>query len=125
MKKLFILDDNEELLEITQLILGKDYIVYAKPSAESIAEELRNFQPDLMLIDHFVGDHNSEEIMHHIQHAIPNFSVPFILFSASHDISEKAAKLGAAGFIEKPSSISYIKEYIKKFFHDDTVAETK
>ena len=116
MKKIFYLDDNEELIEILELVLGKDYIIYSRNSAENVTQELMNFKPDLILIDHFIGDNNSEEILNGIKNTFPGFAIPFILVSASHEIAEKAKLLGAAGFIEKPSSISYIKNYVKEFF---------
>lgn len=116
MKKIFHLDDNAELIEITKITLGRDYIIESRSSVENLADELRNFSPDLILIDHFVGDANSTEILKDIQNSIPGFSIPFILYSASFDIEERSKRLGAAGFIEKPSSIRYIKEYIGDFF---------
>lgn len=116
MKKIFLLDDNVELIEITEMVLGKEYIVQSSTTADNIADELRMFNPDLIMIDHFIGDSNSEAIVSSIKTAIPGFSIPFILFSASYDIETKAENLGAVGFIEKPASINYIKEYIGKFF---------
>lgn len=114
MKKIYLLDDNVELLEITELILGKEFIVKSNSTILHISEELQEFNPDLIIIDHFIGDSNSEEILKIIHNAIPGFKIPFILFSASHNIEEKAAELGAVGFIEKPSSIAHIRHYIKQ-----------
>ena len=116
MKKIYLLDDNAELVEITEMLLGKEYLIRSKMDTDNLTEELRDFKPDLLLIDHFIGDVNSEQVLMQLKTAIPNFEVPFILFSASHDISERAHRLGAAGYIEKPSSITYIKSYIKEFF---------
>ena len=117
MKKIFHLDDNEELIEITGMILGKEFEFRSRSNVENLAEELRNFSPDLILIDHFIGDMKSEDVLKDINHSIPGFSIPFILYSASSDISQRAFLLGAAGYIEKPSSIRYIKEYIRNFFN--------
>jgi two-component system chemotaxis response regulator CheY len=122
MKKIYLLDDNIELLEITELILGKDFIVKSNSSIKGITEELQEFNPDLILIDHFIGDSNSEEVLKNIHNAIPGFRIPFILFSASHNIEEKAAELGAIGFIEKPSSIAHIRSYIKECLENGKVA---
>lgn len=116
MKKIFHIDDNPELVEITEMVLGKDYEVRSRSSVEGIASELLQFSPDLILIDHFIGEFNSEEILKDIHTAIPGFSIPIVLYSASYNIEDKARKLGAVGFIEKPSSIKYIKEYIHNFF---------
>lgn len=114
MKKIYLLDDNIELLEITELILGKEYIIKSNSTILNITEELKEFNPDLIIIDHFIGDSNSEEILKIIHNAIPGFKIPFILFSASHNIEEKASELGAVGYIEKPSSIAHIRSYIRE-----------
>jgi DNA-binding NtrC family response regulator len=114
MKKIYLLDDNIELLEITGLILGKEFIIKSNSTIDNITEQLQEFNPDLIIIDHFIGDSNSAEILKTIQNAIPGFRIPFILFSASHNIEEKARELGAIGFIEKPSSIAHIRSYIRK-----------
>ena len=120
MKKIFHLDDNAELIEITEILLGNDYEVRSRSTVDGIIENLREFQPDLILIDHFMESVNSEELLLAIQTAIPERSIPFILYSASVDIEEKAGRYGAAGFIEKPSSIQYIKNYIDNFFLKDS-----
>jgi len=119
MKKIFHIDDNEELVEITEMVLGKEYEIKSRSTVEGIAGELRQFNPDLILIDHFIGELNSEEILKDIHTAIPGFSIPVVLYSASYDIEEKAKRLGAVGFIEKPSSIKYIREYIHNFFQEN------
>jgi len=119
MKKIFLLDDNTEMIEIAEMVLGKDYELYSKKDTANVTEELKDFEPDLILIDHFIGDSNSTEVLTEIKNAIPGFSVPFILFSAAHDISARAHSLGASGYIEKPSSINYIKSYIREFFENN------
>lgn len=116
MKKIYLLDDNAEMLEIAGRVLGKEYIVKGDPDAENITANLRDFKPDLLLIDHFIGEHNSESILEEIRTAIPGFSIPIVLFSASPDVEQKAKLMGASGFIEKPASIKYIKDYIESFF---------
>ena len=113
MKKIFLLDDNVELIELTEMVLGKEYIIKSVSTVDNLKEEISSFAPDLILIDHFIGDSNSENIMKDIHLSNPDFNTPLVLFSASHDIEAKAERLGAAGFIEKPSSIGYIKSYIR------------
>ena len=116
MKKIFLLDDDAELLEIVSIVLGKNYELCCRADTDDLVTALVNFKPDLMLVDHFIGMDNSASILHHLHAAIPDFAIPVVLFSASFDIAEIAATIGAAGFIEKPCSISHLKKYIAGIF---------
>ncbi len=116
MKKILALDDNEDMLEMLQLILGKKYEVHCLMAPEQFDEQVHSFQPDLIIIDHFIGQYTSGTLMEDIGKNNFRQSFPFILFSGSHDVEARANELGAAGFIMKPSSINYIRNYVDDFF---------
>ena len=108
------MDDNEEFVELSKMIFGKEYVVFGKLDTENIGAALKEFKPDLIIIDHFIGKSDSDQVLAEIKNAIPDFSIPFILFSGSQDVKERAEKLGAVGYIEKPSSIDHIRTYIRE-----------
>lgn len=116
MKRVFVLDDNLELLDIMERILKPDYIVYLKPNTENVMDDLRSFKPDLIILDHSIGDINSTKLMGELKSLDPLIKAPVILFSAHIKLPQLATDLGADGYIEKPSPISYIREYIKNAF---------
>ena len=118
MKRIFILDDNEDFLDIMQLILKNSYIVECNKNPHNVQRALSEFKPDLLIIDHFIGHVLAENVLNNLKESIPGFHIPFILFSAASDIKEKAEKIGAAGYIEKPFSIADIKNYIADFFNE-------
>lgn len=122
MKKIFILDDNEELLDIMKRILQKEYVVYLKSDSENILREIASFQPDVILLDHYIGNENSGTIIEGLKNSDPSFSTPIILFSAHPQLKQTALTTGAIGYIEKPSEISYIRSYIKRVLGDDVSA---
>ena len=122
MKRIFILDDNEDFLDIMQLVLQHSYVVTCKQDPNDIEEALVAFKPDLLIIDHFIGHMLAENILNKLKESIPGFNIPFILFSAASDIQEKADRIGAAGYIEKPFSIDHIRSYIADYFN--TKSET-
>lgn len=114
MKKIFILDDNEELLDIMERIFRKDYIINFKSDSENIVEEINDFDPDVILLDHYIGNINSTNIIMELKKCRKDFSTPIVLFSAHPQLKETAMQTGAVGFIEKPSDITYIRNYIKQ-----------
>jgi DNA-binding NtrC family response regulator len=117
MKRIFVIDDNEDFLDIIQLVLQDNYIVTCKQDPENFEEALKEFKPDLLIIDHFIGHILAENVLNNLKDNMPGFHIPFILFSAASDIKEKAEKIGAAGYIEKPFNIADIKNYIADFFN--------
>lgn len=116
MKKIFILDDNDELLDIMNRVLGKDYQLLLKNDSNAVADDIFSFQPDLIVLDHTIGEINSADIIKELRHRQTPFSIPVILFSAHLKLDELATNIGAQGYIEKPTEIMYIRSYIKSFF---------
>ena len=116
MKKILLLDDNDDYLEILELILGKKYIVRSSTDIKDLPMVLNEFEPDLIIVDHFLGITTSSFILDALRPVHPGKSIPFFLFSGVHEIEKRAAELGAAGYISKPSSIDHIRKYIDDFF---------
>lgn len=119
-KKVFILDDNEELLEIMQHLLGREYIVHCSAETDNIVEEIANFNPDLLLLDHTVGHMNSADIMAKLKSG-KTFTAPVVLFSAHPMLSDMATLVGADGYIDKPSDIAHIRKYISSVINKNAI----
>jgi two-component system response regulator VicR len=116
MKKVFILDDNEELLDIMDRILSPQFEVDVCKDRGSAMSRINKFMPDMIILDYYVGDNTADDIVQQLRGSDSASSVPVVLFSASPEIEKMASRLGVAGFLEKPSSISKIRAYIKNVF---------
>ncbi|RYF99671.1 MAG: response regulator [Chitinophagaceae bacterium] len=114
MKKVYIIDDDKDFLEIIDHILRKFYITLTTPNMD--LDQLGSFQPDLIMMDNSVGTDHSEIMLKRIKGKFPLFNTPIILVSAHHDISKLAELKGISGYIRKPSSIAYIRSYVDSFF---------
>lgn len=110
LKKIFILDDEEEILELLERILGNQYIVFTKSNAESLEEDLLKFRPDVIMIDHFMGETTSKDVLTKALDLMED--VPVILHSAHEDIEKLCTETNVAGFIRKPSGIKEIREKV-------------
>ncbi len=113
MKKVFILDDNEELLEIMQRLLRKEFEVHCSADTDNVVPEIVAFDPDILILDHSIGETSSADILQKLKINNPSFSTPVVLFSAHHNLSAMAKSVGATGYIDKPSDIAHIRTYIK------------
>lgn len=111
MKRILHLDDDEEIIAILQYILGKNYTLFSTTDPATAEDELNGFRPDLVLTEHFTEFLQPDSTLH--QYARSS-GVPVVLFSATPEASGYAEKFGLNGFIEKPASIAYIREYISR-----------
>lgn len=111
-KRLLILDDDEEILDLMSRLLGKKYKLLTKSGIDNLEKDLLEFKPDVILIDHFIGDHTSSEIITESLGSMKH--IPVILHSAHEEIERLYIDTKVAGYIRKPSSILEIRECIEK-----------
>jgi len=115
-KRLLILDDDAEVLELMSRILNKKYQLLTKVNTDNLEEEIQSFQPDAILIDHFIGDKTSNEI---ISRSLRNLThIPIILHSAHEEIEKLSHNANVAGYIRKPSSIAEIRSRIENVLNN-------
>jgi len=111
-KRILILDDDKETLELLTRMLQKQYTILTETNAEELINAVANYQPHLLILDHFVGDENSRDIIQRFRKTDAFKNIPFIIHSAHEQIEQLANAVSANGFIRKPSSVSEIRSYI-------------
>lgn len=110
--KIMILDDDVETLDLLTRVLRKQYEIVSESNPGKLFETVYRFNPDLIIIDHFVGDTNSRDIIKDFRKHHGLKHIPIIIHSAYEHIEELAASINAAGYIRKPSGIREIRDYI-------------
>jgi len=113
MKKIYILDDDMDFLELMESVLHKHYKL-ATGSTFNITE-LTAFNPDLLLLDNNIGSTKSETVLSELNKLVPGFNVPVIMMSGNDRHMLKSSAL-VKGFIPKPTSIKQIKQTLSEFF---------
>lgn len=116
MKRILIIDDDEDILEIFNLIFqDAGYNVVISNNGET-AEHVREIGPDLVILDIRITGSAKDggQICTEIKEKFKNARLPVILISGETNISNIAAKCGADGFIEKPFDIEQLLAYIKQ-----------
>lgn len=111
-KKILILDDDLEILELLQRILRSKYTILTKTNADSFENDLKEFQPHAILIDHFIGETTSNEVL--TKSLQENNHIPVILHSAHEEIEKISIDAKVAAFIRKPSGIVEIRQCLSK-----------
>ena len=110
-KKLLILDDDPEILDLLGRILGKQYLLLTRTTTDTFEKDLTEFQPNAVMIDHFIGDKTSKDLM---SKTLQDNNIPVILHSAHEDIEKLSIETNVSAFIRKPSSIAEIREMVAK-----------
>jgi len=103
LKRILVLDDNEDILEIVH-----EALAYAQFDVKSITESsslmglMEEFNPDLLLLDYRMSGPNGGEICRLVK-SHPKFSgTPIIIFSAYISNHEELMAYGCDAVISKP-----------------------
>lgn len=115
-KKILITDDDEDIIEILTLILTESgYEIHSLTRGNRIIEEIKEFQPDLILMDVMLGDMDGMTICKSIKENSLYSHLPVILISATPDMEESLALHGAPNdYLEKPFDIDVLLSKVEK-----------
>lgn len=115
-KKILIVDDNTDILEILTMLLTEfGYETKPLSSGERVTENIKEFQPDLLLMDVMLADMNGQEICKEIKLNIQTALLPVILMSGSQDLAKFLNVKGAPNdFLAKPFDIDILLAKIEK-----------
>ena len=117
MRKLLIVDDSEDLLEVLEYFLvKKGYHVTTLSHAGKVIETVKAVQPDLIILDVFIGGKDGREVCRLLRANILTKYLCIMLFSASPEAIKSFDQYGADGCIEKPFALTDIIEKIEGVF---------
>ena len=115
MKKLLIVDDEEEIVTFLRDYFSAKgiYTVLTATSKEGAVQALHAEQPDLMLLD-LKLHHQLEgyEILELAKQISSNTKVIVISAVEERGAIDKALKLGAVNYITKPVSLEYLENEV-------------
>ncbi|TDS12368.1 response regulator transcription factor [Sphingobacterium paludis] len=106
MKKIFVADDNDGILDMLRVVLeaeGFEVIVSEEP--EDIFAWPAEL-PDLIILDIWMSGVDGRDICKQLKNGPRTKKVPVLLMSANNEVEQMANDAGADGFIAKPFEIS-------------------
>ena len=113
MKKLLVIENDIDTLEITSFILENEFEVSTSVKRLSV-EEIEKINPGIIIIDYLLDDCFGSEICLEIKKNPSTKNVPVILFSASPNLETIANESFADAFIEKPFDLDDLVNMVKK-----------
>lgn len=115
-KKVFIFDDNLEILELcTEILKDIGCEVKTSPTTNNIEQQVADFLPNLIFMDNWLPDISGIEATRLIKLNENLKNIPVVYFSANSNISELAAEAGADGFLAKPFDLDQFEDIVKQF----------
>ncbi len=103
MNKLLIIDDDEDISAMLFLLLrAKDFEVAVVTKSEDIFHKIKNFQPDIILLDVFLTGYDGRVICKQLKFH-PDFKhIPVIMVSGDDEILQTVVHYGANDYVKKP-----------------------
>ncbi len=117
-----VIEDDPLINQTVKGILNSKYErVETFTDAKEGLDNLHLINPDLMLLDIFLGHHNGLEILEQLRKE--GWTMPVIIMTAFSDIkmAVRAMKLGAADFIVKPLDLEQLEISVERALHNSTM----
>lgn len=112
MKKILIVDDNPDILELLSYIFDTEgYQIMARPTGFELIENINTFFPDLILLDIMLGEYDGRDLCNEIKSSPLHQHIPILMLSASHNLySLDEKRCYADGFMAKPFDVFHLIE---------------
>lgn len=115
-KKVFIFDDNKELLELCTIILeDAGYQIKTSLTSNNIIQQVLAYPPDIIFMDNWLPDISGIDATKELKANSDLKHIPVIYFSANNNVSDLAKEAGADDYLSKPFDIVALEEIVKKY----------
>lgn len=115
-KRILLIDDDEDHLSLCNLILQrKGYIVTTLSIFDQIMERTLAFRPHIIFVDHYMNGGTGIEATRMIKSHPELKNIPVIYFSSCEDIVKRAEEAGADAYLGKPFEFDRFVEIARKF----------
>lgn len=116
MKRILVVDDDEDILFIVERILtDAGFQTRGTSFSEGVVQLAEKFQPELILLDYMLTDGNGGDICREFkQHGALN-EVPVIMFSAYTNPNLNFDDFGCDSFIAKPFDLGNLIAEVNKY----------
>jgi DNA-binding response OmpR family regulator len=123
MKKILVVDDDDDVLETIQLILEiGGYDVEPLNDAQLIFERIDDFKPDLILLDVVLGKIDGRFVCSQIKSHGETKKIPVLMMSGLYDLKEvNEMECAPDDFMSKPFKMDLLLEKIEKLVNKKVI----
>ena len=111
MKKILVVDDDEDILHIVKYLLtSRGFDVQTHSSGLNVPEVVRSYGPNLILLDVLLPEQSGIQICKELKQM---YTIPVILISAYSDYKKLFVESRSDAFVEKPFDTDQLVNTIK------------
>jgi DNA-binding response OmpR family regulator len=109
MAKILVVDDEIEACDaLKEFLEAKGYEVYTAQDGKTALDMLREFRPQLVLLDMIMPGMHGIEVLQEIKKIDPKIGVIMVTVVTNETQAKKALQFGAYDYITKPVDLNYL-----------------
>ena len=122
MKRILVVDDDDDVLETIQLILEiGGYDIEPLNNAELVFDSINDFKPDLILLDVVLGKIDGRVICSQVKSNLETKHIPILMMSGLYDLKEiQDLECAPNDFMSKPFKMDELLEKIENLVNYKT-----
>lgn len=118
MKKILLLDDNLDILQIVEEVLTyEQFDVKATTRSSHLLQLAEQFRPDLIILDYRLADGNGGELCRAIKAHPALKYIPVVIFSAYLHAGLDFKEFGCDEIIAKPFDLDVLLQTVQRLTH--------
>lgn len=115
MSKVFIIDDDDSILEAVSLALEMEgHKTAIDKTGKDIVQKITDYSPNIIFLDILLSGNNGRQVAREIKSNKVTKKIPIIMMSAHPSANETAKKAGANDLLPKPFDIDDLIKMVKK-----------
>jgi DNA-binding response OmpR family regulator len=108
-KKILVVDDELEVCSaLSKFLKHKGYDVNMANNGTSALERIREWKPDIVLLDIIMPGMSGIDVLEHLKGFDPSPAVVMTTAMTDEELAKKTLELGAYDYITKPFNLSYL-----------------
>ncbi|HOW87089.1 MAG TPA: response regulator [Candidatus Omnitrophota bacterium] len=127
--KLLCVDDEAEIIEfLGDYFSDKGYESYTADSGEKALEILREYNPNIVLLDVRLssgGMRDGVQVLQEIKKYNPEIKVIMVTAVVDQPVIDKAKELGASDYITKPLNLEYLDTVVMEKIQEALTGDSK
>jgi CheY-like chemotaxis protein len=113
-KRVLILDDDLDILQICTIVLKKKgFDVLTLNSSNQVVDQVTAYHPDVILMDNWIPGPGGIEATRMLKMTPETQDIPVIFFSANSNVTQLAQEAQADHFLQKPFDISELEGIVQ------------
>jgi DNA-binding response OmpR family regulator len=117
-KRILILDDDVDMLQICAIVLKKKgFEVFTLSNSNEVVEQVKSCRPDVILMDNWIPGPGGIEATRTLKMNSETHDIPVIFFSANTNVTQLAQEARADYFLQKPFDIGELEGIVQMAIH--------